>query len=75
MGKWSLWQEQTGTDDIRVEMRMRNDDHLDASELLYLLDCVFIDIRNQVPEHVTMRCTYQSRTLTDSKLLRLATPA
>lgn len=57
-----------GGNHSRIEVRMRNDNHLDASQLLNLLDGVLVKIRDQIPQNVALRCLYQACTLTDTEL-------
>ena len=42
--------------DVRVEVRMAYNNHLQPSQLFNLLDCVLVEIRNAIPQDVAVRC-------------------
>lgn len=55
-------------EDLRVEVWMRNDNHLEAAQSLNPVNRFFVEICHQIPENISMRCLYQSCTLSDAKL-------
>lgn len=61
-------QDSNGGEDIRVEVRMANDNQFQPTQLLDLLDCVFIEIRNEVPQDVAMCRLDEARRLANCNL-------
>ena len=53
---------------LRVEVRMADDDHLQPTQFLNLLDRVFIEICNEIPQEVAMWCLDEAGRLADSHL-------